>query len=118
MASVVSGAIPAQKAAIDRAKAALARLPQEDISFQQCVVGQETVHNVLELLCKDSSVYRRKRSTRLLENFKRQTDWMMNISGAVDIAVQTSAGIACPVWAPIKFVLKVYLPISTIMDPY
>jgi len=100
-------ALPTQKAAIDRAKAALARLPQEDASFQECIVNQETIHNVLELLCKDSGLYKRKRSTRLLNSFKHHTEWMMNISSAVDIAVQTSAGIACPVWAPIKFVLKV-----------
>ena len=44
------------------------------------------------------------------------------MSDAVDVVVQTQAGIGCPLWAPIKFVLKVgYLfppayPFSLILD--
>jgi hypothetical protein len=29
------------------------------------------------------------------------------MSDAIDIVVQTQAGVGCPLWAPIKFVLKV-----------
>ncbi len=32
---------------------------------------------------------------------------LMPLSDAVDIVVQAQAGIGCPLWAPIKFILKV-----------
>jgi hypothetical protein len=44
------------------------------------------------------------------------------MSDAVDIVVQTQAGIGCPLWAPIKFVLKVgylftpFYPFPLILD--
>lgn len=110
MASGTSAPNPALTEASDRAKKALARLPQDDTTFKQCLTSQETVHHVLEILLKKGGVYKRKKSTKILESFKRQTAWMMNISGAVDVAVQSFSGIACPIWAPIKFVLKVYCP--------
>jgi hypothetical protein len=114
MASAIT---PAQHNAMNRAKAAFARLPQENTTFQECIVSHETVHKVLENICADGRIYKRKRSTRLLESFERHTSWMMNISGAVDVAVQTSAGIACPMWAPIKFVLKVCsIPLAYLVD--
>ena len=96
-----------QKEAIDRARAAFAKLPHDNTLFQQCIGEGETVHSVLESLCQKCSAYKRKTSTKLLERFYRCSAWMTNISDSVDIAVQTSAGIACPLWAPIKFVLKV-----------
>jgi hypothetical protein len=103
----VSGSV-SQKQAIENAKAAFAKLPSGDSVFQQCINDQETVHEVLAALHKQYRVHKRKKFTRLLEAFHRYTSWMNSISGSINLAVQTSSSISCPLWAPIKFVLKVY----------
>jgi hypothetical protein len=103
----VSGS-ESQKQAIDKAKAAFAKLPGGDRLFQQCVNDQGTVLEVVEALHKQCAIHKRKKFTRILESFRRYTSWMNSISGSVNVAVQPSLGIACPLWAPIKFILKVY----------
>jgi len=75
--------------------------------FQDCVQNQDTIVNVVEAVTLKYTMYKRKRSTRILERFQKYTVWLQNMSSAIDIAVQTQAGIACPVWTPIKFVLRV-----------
>ncbi|PMD29123.1 TPR-like protein [Hyaloscypha variabilis F] len=102
----VSGS-ESQKQAIDKAKAAFAKLPGGDRLFQQCVNDQGTVLEVVEALHKQCAIHKRKKFTRILESFRRYTSWMNSISGSVNVAIQPSLGIACPLWAPIKFVLKV-----------
>ena len=104
-----------RKDAIDRARLAFAELPQGDALFQQCISDQETICSVLETLSQKAGVYKHKRSTRLLESFHGCTAWMKNISESIDVAVQTSWGIACPIWAPIKFVLKVRSSLSIVI---
>ena len=42
-----------------------------------------------------------------MEMVQKYTAWLQNISDVVDVAVQTKAEIGCPLWAPIKLVLKV-----------
>jgi len=98
-----------QKEAVDNAKAAFARLPGGEALFQQCIDSKEPVHEIVESLHRKCGVHKRKKFTKLLTGFQRYTSWMNSIAGSIDVAVQTSSGIACPVWAPIKFVLKVYL---------
>ena len=53
---------------------------------------------------------KRKKSTKFLAKLERYTTWLQNMSAVVDVAVQTQAGFGCPLWAPIKFVLKVDMP--------
>jgi hypothetical protein len=43
----------------------------------------------------------------LIKKFEQYTTWLQNFSGVVDVVAQTQAGIGCPVWAPVKFVLEV-----------
>lgn len=43
----------------------------------------------------------------MLDAFQRYTAWLRNFSSVVDVVVQTEAGVGCPVWAPIKFVLQI-----------
>ena len=52
-------------------------------------------------------LHKKKRFTKLLDGFQKHTLWLQNMGSVVDVVVQTQAGIGCPVWAPIKFVLKV-----------
>jgi hypothetical protein len=97
----------AQKQAVDNAKATFARLPGGEAIFQQCIDSKEPVHEIVESLYKKCGVHKRKKFTRLLTGFQRYTSWMNSIASSIDVAVQASSGIACPVWAPIKFILKV-----------
>ena len=96
-----------QKQAIDNARAAFSQLPHSDKVFQTCVNQAQTIPEVLESLSQQHRRYKRKRFTRLLEKFQRHTLWLQQMAGAVDVVVQMNAGIACPLWAPIKYVLLV-----------
>lgn len=98
---------PLQKQAIERAREAFSRLPNGDQIFQQCIANEESLADVVQMLVQGHKLYKRKRTTRLVEGFQKHTLWLQNISSVVDVAVQTQANIMCPAWAPIKFVLKV-----------
>ncbi|KAF1998512.1 hypothetical protein P154DRAFT_564670 [Amniculicola lignicola CBS 123094] len=94
-----------QDEASARAQVAFQKLPHGDALFQQCASGNISIDTVLETLRHKAASSRRKKSARLLDTFHRTTAWMLNIAPSIDVAVNTSAGIACPIWAPIKFVL-------------
>ena len=96
-----------QKLAIEDARTAFSRLPHSNAVFRQCLEGKETLAEVLTTVEQRCQTFKRKKSTRFLEKLQKHTTWLQNISSVVDVAVQTQAGIGCPVWAPIKFVLKV-----------
>jgi hypothetical protein len=51
--------------------------------------------------------HRRRKRFALAQKFEQYTQWLQNFSGVVDVVVQTQAGIGCPIWAPVKFVLQV-----------
>jgi len=96
-----------QLQAIERARESFARLPKDHAIFIQCLQGNETISDVLTAVSRRHQSYSRKKSSRALQNFQQYTTWLRSMSDAVDIVVQTQAGIGCPLWAPIKFVLKV-----------
>jgi len=102
-----SSALPAYRDAANRAKAAFQNLPHGNDLFQQCVLNKITIEAVFEEIRRNSLGHKRKLSTVALDRFHHCTAWMLNISKPIDVAVNASAGIACPVWAPIKFVLLV-----------
>ena len=58
-------------------------------------------------LHKQKRIHSEKKSTKLVERFERYTLWIQGMGSIIEVAVQTQAGIACPVWAPIKFILQV-----------
>ena len=96
-----------QKQAIDNARAAFSQLPHGDQVFQECVNQAQTIPEVIESLSRQHRRYKRKRFTRLFEKFQRRTLWLQHMASAVDVVVQVNAGIGCPLWAPIKYVLLV-----------
>lgn len=55
---------------------------------------------------------KKKKSTKFLSKLQKYSTWLQNISAVVDVAVQTQAGFGCPLWAPIKFILKVNTPLQ------
>ncbi|KAF2736018.1 hypothetical protein EJ04DRAFT_575651 [Polyplosphaeria fusca] len=100
-----NGSTTSHAEAVDRANAIFARLPHANILFQRCIRDEITIADVAEKLQRTGSRHKRKRSTQLLDRFRDCTAWMLNISRSIDVAVQASSGIACPVWAPVKLVL-------------
>jgi MinD superfamily P-loop ATPase len=82
-------------------------MPNDNALFQQCINQAESIPDVIKSVISVSSSYKKRRSTRLLQKFEQHTQLLQNASDIVDIVVQTQAGIGCPIWAPIKFVLKV-----------
>ncbi|KAF8853289.1 hypothetical protein BDZ45DRAFT_81093 [Acephala macrosclerotiorum] len=96
-----------QKQAIEKARLSFSNLPTGDAIFQQCINQADSIHDVVESVIQTSRFYKRRQSTRLLQKFEQHTQFLQNASDIVDIVVQTQAGIGCPLWAPIKFVLKV-----------
>ncbi|KAF2114076.1 hypothetical protein BDV96DRAFT_647562 [Lophiotrema nucula] len=111
-----SATVPTTQDQVDRARAAFQSLPRDNILFQQCLTDQITLESVFAHLQKKSFSHKRKLSTRTLDRFQRCTGWMLNISRSIDVAVNASAGIACPVWAPIKFVLMISKDDSTALE--
>ena len=98
-----------QKKAIEEAKSAYLRLPHGDAAFQECVAGKENLGEILATVQQKRQSFGKRKTTKFLQKVQKYTVWLHNISGVVDIAVQSQAGIGCPLWAPIKFVLKVSL---------
>ena len=95
-----------QKQAIYKAGSAFSQLPHGNQAFQACVKQAKTIPEIVGSLAQQHQSYQRKRFTRLLEKFQRHTLWLQNMSSAVDV-VQLNAGICCPLWAPIKYILLV-----------
>lgn len=98
-----------QKQAIQNARSAFSRLTRKHAVFKQCIFENDSVIEVVKAIEEKYWSHRSSRSTRILQGFRRYTIWLETISDVVDTVVQIQAGIACPLWAPIKFVLKVWL---------
>jgi hypothetical protein len=96
-----------QQHAVEEARLTFAKLPGEDALFQQCVSQDDAVIEMVNGLQRKYKSHRRKKSSLLVERFERYTTWLQNFSGVVDVVAQTEAGIGCPIWAPVKFVLQV-----------
>lgn len=96
-----------QRQAIENARLAFARLPKGDVVFRQCISQEDTVAEIVKMIIQSYQSHSDKNSIRLLQRFQQYTLWLQNFSGVVDVVVQTHAGIGCPLWAPVKFVLQV-----------
>ncbi|KAH6698319.1 hypothetical protein BKA61DRAFT_622021 [Leptodontidium sp. MPI-SDFR-AT-0119] len=101
-----TGTNPLQQQAIQAAKAAFSSLSDGNVIFQQYLESTEPISTVVQGLLAKHGSQRDKRCARILENFQKYTLWLQNMAPAIDVAVNTSSGIACPVWAPIKYILK------------
>lgn len=101
-----------QQRAIEEAKLAYSRLPHGDAVFRQCLEGKETLVEDLNIVEQKRQSQKKKKSTKFLSKLQKYSTWLQNISAVVDVAVQTQAGFGCPLWAPIKFILKVNTPLQ------
>ncbi len=89
----------------------MSRLPEGNAIFQQCIHDHRSVTDIVASVMQQIDLFHRKRSVRILRQFHDNTRWLDNISGVIDVVTQTQAGIGCPLWAPIKFVLLVLHPV-------
>ncbi|KAF2877267.1 hypothetical protein BDV95DRAFT_141985 [Massariosphaeria phaeospora] len=102
--SVPSSTQDPLKEAVQNAKNAFSRLPNGDQTFQQCISSPVSIVDAIE---KAQELQKEKKSTKILEGLQKHTAWLQNLSSVVDVVVQTEAGIGCPMWAPLKFLLQV-----------
>lgn len=98
---------PLQQDAILAARAAFHQLPNGHVLFQQCLASPSPIRDVIDALEKRQAAQKSKKHSRFLTKFQQYTQWLSNFSRVIDVVVQTNAGIGCPIWAPIKFVLEV-----------
>ncbi|KKY18716.1 putative nacht domain protein [Diplodia seriata] len=103
----MAGALPngdPLKQAVEKAKDAFSRLPNGDQVFLKCI---NSPFSIVEAVEEIQASQKGRKSARVLEGLQKYTSWLQNLSSVVDVAVQTQAGVTCPVWAPLKFVLQV-----------
>jgi hypothetical protein len=96
-----------QQQAVERAKSAFGTLKGEDVLYAQILLQGDSVSEIVKVLKQKYDCQRKKRRF-IVEKFEQYTQWLQNFAGVIDIAVQTQAGIVCPVWAPIRAVLQVH----------
>ncbi|KAI5789536.1 hypothetical protein FPQ18DRAFT_294087, partial [Pyronema domesticum] len=99
--------ISLEKQAIADAQNAFRKLRRENADFEQCIAQKSTLLEVLQSATERQKRFKKKRLNKIIEGFNRYTLWLQNMSSSIDVAVNVSAGIACPVWAPVKFILVV-----------
>ena len=95
-----------QQQAVERARSAFGALADGDALFAQVNTQNDVVAEMLKTLKLRYGYHRNKRRT-IVEKFEKYTRWMQNLTGVFETLAQTQAGIACPIWAPIKLVLQV-----------
>ncbi|KAF2189335.1 hypothetical protein K469DRAFT_748014 [Zopfia rhizophila CBS 207.26] len=96
-----------QRQAVENARSAFLRLPNGDALFQQSIAQADTVPEIMKMATQNYHLFKNKRTTQVLQKLQQNTLWLQNFSGVVDVVVQTQAGIGCPLWAPLKFVLQI-----------
>ena len=97
-----------QQKAVERVRSALGNLKDEDALFTQAQNQPDAVSEILKTLKqKYDGQHSKRRTNTIVRKFEQYTQWLQNFSEIVDTLAQTQAGIACPIWAPIKFVLQV-----------
>lgn len=55
----------------------------------------------------ESKSSRKKGFTRLLQVFKPFIDPLKRFEGAIDVVIQTNAGIGSPIWGPLRLAITV-----------
>lgn len=88
------------------AKAAISSLDDGSHIFRECLESTEPLPILVQSLLKTGSKYADSRSTRILGRFQKHSLWLQNMAPAIDVVVNVQAGIAAPIWAPIRYVLK------------
>lgn len=97
---------PEQKA-ITNAKSLFTQLNSGDQLFQSCVSQTTSISHLVQYVDEEQRTHRNKASSKLLEQFQRNTEGLQSLSSIIELAVQIKADCFCPLWAPVKFILQV-----------
>jgi hypothetical protein len=100
-----------QHQAVQNAKNALLAQTNGSLLFQQCLESHEPIPSLVQTLIASHEQHAVKRTTRLIVKFQTHTIWLQNMAIAIDVAANASPGFICPVWAPLRYILKVYSPL-------
>ncbi|PTB59161.1 hypothetical protein M431DRAFT_527725 [Trichoderma harzianum CBS 226.95] len=97
---------PEQKA-ITNAKSLFEQLNNGDQLFQSCVSQTTSISQLIKYVDEEQHKHKNKASSRLLEQFQRNTEGLQSLSSIIELAVQVKADCFCPLWAPVKLILQI-----------
>lgn len=104
--SHLQGMTPEQKA-ITNAKSLFAQLNNGDQLFRSCVSQTTSISQLIKYVDEEQRKHKNKASSKLLEQFQRNTEGLQSLSYIIELAVQVKADCFCPLWAPVKPILQV-----------
>jgi hypothetical protein len=107
-----------QLQAVQNAKNALLAQTNGSLLFQQCLESHEPIPSLVQTLIASHEQHAVKKSIRLIVKFQTHTIWLQNMAVAIDVAANASPGFICPVWAPLRYILKVDSPLPTCSPCY
>jgi hypothetical protein len=108
-----SSRLPAQPASADPWEKALALYVKAlDASKQQQFQAPTTVEECLASIVLHGQ--RRRSFTRILEFLRPLIDPLQRFEGAIDVVVQVNAGIASPIWGPLRAAITVCTSLSAV----
>lgn len=99
--------ISVEQIAISNAKSLFGKLKDGDQLFQSCISQTASISQLIQYVNETNCSHKRKTSSKLLEQFQRNTEGLQSFSYAIELAVQAKADIFCPLWAPVKLILQV-----------
>jgi hypothetical protein len=102
-----------QLQSVQKAKDALLAQTNGSLIFQQCLESDEPIPSLVQTLIKSHEQHAAKTSTRLIGKFQTHTLWLQNMAVAIDVAANACPGFICPVWAPLRYILKVDPPLPS-----
>ena len=97
---------PLEAEALQLIAARTAKL-QKHKEFQCVCASSTTLDDIIRLVHDIRNSKSNRRRDKVADKFDQCCDWLHQISGAIDIVVQTEATIGSPIWAPIKLVVLV-----------
>ena len=97
---------PLEAEALQLIAARTAKL-QKHKEFQHVCDSSSTLNDIIRLINDIRHSKSNRRRNKVADKFDQCCDWLHQISGVIDVIVQTEATIGSPIWAPIKLVALV-----------
>ncbi|KAL7943569.1 hypothetical protein V8C42DRAFT_110893 [Trichoderma barbatum] len=105
--SIPSQAMSPEQKAIINAQSLFSQLNGGDQLFQSCVNQTTSISQLVQFVDEEHRKHKNKASSKLLEQFQRNTEGLQSLSSIIELAVQIKADCFCPLWAPVKFILQI-----------
>ena len=98
--------LPLEAEALQLIAARTAKL-QKYKEFQLVCGSSTTLNDIIELVHDIHRSKSNRRRNKVADKFDQCCDWLHQMSGVIDVVVQTEATIGSSIWAPIKLVVLV-----------